>query len=146
MAEEYPPPSFFFKVTFELDGVTEQDIRFQEVSGLTSNVAVESVQEGGENRFTHRLPGRANFSNLVLKRGVTTNSGLIKWFKSAVEDLDIKPVTVTVSLLDETQEALSSWVFDKAWPVKWGFSNLNAQNNSIALETVELAYQRFWRL
>ncbi len=145
MAEYYPPAAFFFKVTFELDGTTEQDVNFQEVSGLTSEVGVESIKEGGENRFTHRLPGPAKFPNLVLKRGVVTSSGLIKWFKSTVEDLEVQPVDVTISLRDQDENDLSVWTFVKAWPMKWAFSNLNAQNNAVAIETVELAYQRFWR-
>lgn len=146
MAEYYPQAAFCFSATFELDEAGDQDVRFQEVSGLSSEVAVESVQEGGENRFVHRLPGKAKFPALVLKRAVLTDSGLIGWFKSAIEDLEIKPVGVTVSLLDESQSAVTTWSFVKAWPTKWSFSNLNAQSNALAVETIELAYQRFRRL
>jgi len=145
MPEVYPPTAFCFNAKFELDTASDQDIRFQEVSGLSSELAVENVQEGGENRFTHRLPGKAKFPSLVLKRAVITDSGLISWFQSAIEDLEIKPVGITVSLLDEGQNAVSVWNFVKAWPTKWAFSNLNAQNNALAIETIELAYQRFWR-
>lgn len=146
MLEVYPPAAFCFSAKFELDTAVEQDLRFQEVSGLSSELAVENVQEGGENRFSHRLPGKAKFPSLVLKRAVLTDSGLISWFKAAIEDLDIKPVGVTVSLLDESHEAISSWSFAKAWPTKWSFSNFNAQTNALAVETIELAYQRFTRL
>lgn len=146
MAEIYPPTAFFFSAKFELDTAGDHDIRFQEVSGLSSEVAVETVQEGGENRFAHRLPGKAKFPALVLKRAVLTDSGLISWFKSAIEDLEIKPVGVTVSLLNEKEEAVTVWSFVKAWPTKWSFSNLNAQTNGLAIETIELAYQRFKRL
>lgn len=145
--EHYPIPAFHFKVTFELDGVDENDFRFQEVSGLSSEAAVETLHEGGENRFSHRLPGRAKFPNLVLKRGYVGNSRLIAWFRDAIEALDITPVNVTVSLLDEAQkEVVNTWNFVKAWPLKWSFSSLNAQNNALTIETVELSYQYFTRL
>jgi len=146
MAEVYPPTAFCFSAKFELDTASEQDLRFQEVSGLSSEVTVENVMEGGENRFTHRLPGKAKFPSLVLKRAVLSDSGLIDWFKSAIEDLEIEPVGVTVSLLNEQQEAVTTWSFVKAWPTKWSFSNLNATTNALAIETIELAYQRFTRL
>ena len=32
------------------------------------------------------------------------------------------------------------WNFRNAWPVKWSVAGLDAQKNSIALETVEFAY------
>ena len=146
VTEHYPPPGFHFKVTFELDGVEENDFRFQEVSGLSAEVAVETLQEGGENRFSHRLPGRTKFPNLMLKRGFVASSRLIDWFRNAVESLEIKPVDMAVTLLDEAHEELTTWSFVRAWPLKWSFSNLNAQNNSLMIETVELSYQYCTRL
>ena len=146
MAEYYPPVGFHFRVVFALDRLTDHDFRFQEVSGLTRELAVETVVEGGENRFAHRLPGRAKYSNLVLKRGLVTDSRLIEWFKDAIDSLVIKTTVVRVSLLNEDHVPLTSWDFVKAWPVKWSVSTFNAQNNSIAVDTVELAYQYFTRL
>ncbi len=146
MVEFYPHTAFCFSATFELDGAGDHDIRFQEVSGLSSEVAVESVAEGGENRFVHRLPGPAKYPALTLKRALVSDSALIDWFRAAIENLEIKPVELTVSLLNEQFEAVTSWNFTKVWPTKWSFSNLNAEQNAIAVETIELAYQRFTRL
>jgi hypothetical protein len=48
------PRSFHFKVEFlDVGGVVENDIRFQDVSGLTAEMGIEEIQEGGENRFSH---------------------------------------------------------------------------------------------
>ncbi len=146
MAVEYPPVGFHFEVKFELDGATDNDVRFQEVAGLTAELGVETLQEGGENRFAHRLPGRAKYGNLTLKRGLTTDTALLDWFEAAVEGLAIEPVDVTVSLLNEQHEPLMSWSVTRAWPVKWSVSNFNAQNNAIVVDTLELAYQNFRRL
>ena len=143
MNARYPPVGFHFSVEFGLDGTSVHDTRFQEVSGLSAELAVESIQEGGENRFVHRLPGRSKYPNLVLKRGLVSDSRLIAWFRDAVENLAIEPADVTVSMLDETGAPLLSWNFVKAWPAKWSVSSLNAQNNAIAVDTLELAYQRF---
>ncbi|MBL9129087.1 MAG: phage tail protein, partial [Verrucomicrobiales bacterium] len=44
-------------------------------------------------------------------------------------------------LLDETHEPLATWQFANAWPVKWTLGNLNATDNSVLVETLELAYQ-----
>ena len=61
MAAYYPPGAFHFKVEFNgvtgTDNDTEQ--RFQEVSGLSFDIETEELKEGGENRFTWKLPKRA---------------------------------------------------------------------------------------
>jgi phage tail-like protein len=140
------PRSYHFKVEFlDVGGVVENDIRFQDVSGLTAEMAIEEIQEGGENRFSHRLPTRAKYSNLVLKRGMLTDSGLIEWFVDAIENFEFTPATVVVKLLDHDHEPLVTWNFIKAWPVKWVVSDFKATENSIVVETIELAYQYFRR-
>lgn len=140
------PRSFHFKVEFlDIPGVTANDIKFQDVSGLNAEVGVEEVKSGGENRFSHRLPTRAKYNNLVLKRGMLIDSGLVKWFTDAVENFSFSPATIIVKLLDKDHQPLQSWSFIKAWPVKWSISDFKATDNAIVVETIELAYQYFKR-
>lgn len=141
-----PPVGFYFKVSFDGLGLAASDVRFQEVAGLTSELGIEEVQEGGENRFSHRLPARAKFGNLILKRGMFLDSGLIKWFQDGIENFDFKPVTVTVNLLDESRAIIASWNFSKVWPVRWIVSDFKAQDGSLIIETIELCYSHFKRM
>lgn len=143
---DYPPVGFHFRVEFRLDGVTDGDMRFSEAGGLASELSVEELSEGGENRFVHRLPGRAKHGNLVLKRGLLKGSRLIGWFRDAVEDFEFKPAEVLVTLLNEEHAPLMGWSFIGAWPVKWTVSDFKAQENSIVVETIELAYKYFKRV
>jgi len=145
-----PPVGYHFRVEFSfLD--SDNDTRFQEVSGLSAEIASEDVVEGGENRFTHRLPVRTKYGNLTLKRGLLTSSQLIDWVKHAVESLEAsdkyKPTDVTVTLLDEAGEPLDeTYSFSKAWPVKWSISDLKASENALVIETLELSYNYFRRV
>ncbi len=151
MAGYYPPVGFHFRVEFGFLPGNTQDIRFQEVSGLAAEVTTEEVTEGGENRFSHRLPTRAKYSNLVLKRGLLTDSKLINWITNAVENIeanpdadDEQPTTVNVTLLNGEHEPLAdTYSFVNAWPVKWSVSDFKAMDNSIVVETLELSYQYF---
>ena len=144
MADYYPPVGFHFRVEFPGIG-KEDDISFQEVSGLTAGMDPESLEVGGENKFTYRLPKRPTYSNLVLKRGMLNDSGLIQWFKDAIENFQFSPVDVNVYLLNENHEPLATWIFMQAYPVKWAIANFNAKGNEVAIETIELAYQYFRR-
>ncbi len=49
------------------------DAAFQEVGGLEAEIEVETVVEGGENRFVHRLPKPVKHPNLSLKRGLASD-------------------------------------------------------------------------
>ncbi len=141
---EYPAVGFHFKVEFVgLDGATDNDVRFQQVSGLTAEVGTEELKEGGENRFAHRLPQPASYQNLVLKRGLLTDTALIDWFRDAIENFVFDPVTVDVSLLNENSDPLMYWSFIGAYPLKWSVSDLDAGKNDVVVDTIELAYQRF---
>lgn len=140
------PVSFHFKVEFE-DAGDDQDVRFQEVTGLSGEVTTEEFKEGGLNEYVHRLPTGAKYGNLVLKRGFVTDvdSGLAKWCRQGIEDFTFKPKELTVTLLNEEHEPLAVWSFVGAWPVKWSVSDLKAQDNTLAIESLEISYRRFRR-
>jgi len=111
---------------------------FRECTGLSMEREILEYAEGGNNDFVHKLPGRVKYANLVLKRGVTAQTALVKWFR----DVQSKPTlsTVTVTLLDFTGERARVWAFKEAYPVKWAGPNLNAGSDSAATETLEIAH------
>lgn len=143
MASAYALPAFHFAVKIAgVDGAG--DASFAEVSGLDDERPVVEIREGGENRFAHRVPERAGFGNLVLKRGVMRGgSRLGQWCKSSFENGLGEPLVVRnldVILLDASGAAMLSWNVAGAWPVKWHVSPLADDGSEIAVETLELAY------
>ena len=58
---------------------------------------------------------------------------------------DFKPSDVLISLLNESGDPVAVWQVIQAYPVKWNVSNFNANSNTIAIETIEFAYQYFER-
>ena len=139
----YPPLGFHFRVEFDLSGIADNDFRFREVDGLSSELDVETVTEGGENRFAHKLPGIAKYPDLILKRGLLTSSVVRDWARDALVNFDIKPITVWVTLLNEEHEPLKSFTVNDAWPKKWEISGFNAESSEIVVESMELAYSYF---
>ena len=136
----YPPVCFYFAVN--IAGITTAaDSGFAEADGLEAELGVKEIMEGGENRFTHRLPDRATHGKLVLKRGVViASSDLAAWCKATDFSGPITTHDITVSLLDENGSPLMDWNFSNAWPVKWSVAGLDAKKNEIALETLEFVY------
>ena len=102
----------------------KEDGAFQEVSGLEAEMELETVVEGGENRFVHRLPKPVKHPNLVLKRGIASDSSqLVTWCQSTSSRTTspgaIAPRDIVVCLRDEEGDPLRSWSIGNAFPVKW---------------------------
>jgi phage tail-like protein len=142
MDDYYPPWGFYYKVEFG-NSRNRNDVRFQTVSGLSVEYDMEEYKEGGENRFTHKLPVRTKYADLVLKRGMLTDSGVIEWFLKAFRDREFEPRDVNVILMNEKSEPLRTWKVAHAIPKKWLISDLNANENSVVIETMELSYRYF---
>ncbi len=138
----YPPVGFHFKVEFVGIG-NDNDVRFQSVAGLSLEYDTESYKEGGENRFEHKLPLRTKYPDLSLKRGMLTDSKVIKWCLDALQNRDFKPAQINIILLNEEHQPLKTWNVYNAWPKKWSVSDFNSQDNSIVIETLELSYNYF---
>jgi phage tail-like protein len=142
MADYYPPWGFYYKVEFGFSK-NKDDVRFQAVSGLSVEYDMEEFKEGGENRFTHKLPVRTKYADMVLKRGMLTGSEVIEWFLKAFRDREFKPTEVNVILMNEKSEPLRTWKIAHAIPKKWLVSDLNANDNAVVIETMELSYRYF---
>lgn len=132
-----PVPELRFKV--ELPGINIG--RFKEVSGLGVEVEVKEYMEGGVNDFVHKLPTRFKYQNIVLKRGVTFEIGLLEWLKRTRNDA--RRIDMTLTLMGPNNKPVQAWSFAEAYPVKWTGPTFNAGSNQIATETLEVAHTGF---
>lgn len=132
---------------FEVDGV--EIGWFMEVSGLEVTVETEDIQEGGQNSYVHRLPGRMTWPNLRLKRGVTKNDTLLAWLnKSSGEQFaaagnKLERSTAALTLLGAAGERLRAWEFDGAFPVKWTGPSFSTDSTDMATEELEITHHGF---
>lgn len=136
-------PYSAFNFTVEIDG--EQVAAFQEVSGLESENTPIEYREGADAMNTVRkLPGIEKYPNLTLKRGITGSLYLWEWRKEARDGSGLFPPVrdVVIHLQDEKHENVYKWKLINAWCCKVTGPTLNATGNEIAVETVELAYDR----
>jgi len=142
---EYPLTGFHFSVVFEIFPQLPIDIGFQEVTGLSVNVDVDTdtYREGGENRFVHRLPGRTKYSDIILKRGVSLVSGITAWCQDAIENFNFQPTNLLISLLDENHLPVTSWYVVNAIPINYAISGMNADQSQVLIETITLRYEYY---
>ncbi|MCD7977301.1 MAG: phage tail protein [Tannerellaceae bacterium] len=139
MSGEVLPVAFYFRVRFA--GV---ELAFKEVSGLTTEMELETVQEGGVNHYEYRLPKQTKHPNLVMKRALEQiNKQEISWIQAILENdfsQPVKPIQITVDLLNAKEEPLYTWACNHAFPVKWEVDTLDSEKNSVLIETLEFSY------
>ena len=156
-----PAPAYLFFV--ELSGVFVA--LFTECSGLQVQRAVETVQEGGINNYSHKLPGRIEFSNITLKRGLSLSRGLWDWMMQGRYNSRVRRINFSIiqgapshnlaTLIGDAAGAdndtfftvmgqgfgkVKHWDIENAYPVKWDMSSLNASSKNAAIETLEIAH------
>ena len=135
-----PVGELHFKVS--LGDVAGKEIGwFTECTGLTVEWEVFTYEEGGLNDHAHKFRGRAKYTNLVLKRGVTYEDNLLAWFLMCQDHAERKDISV--ELLGPDGKTVRGWQFLAAFPVKWQGPALNAGSNNVASETLEIAHHGF---
>lgn len=135
------------KFIFEVEGL--EIGTFQEVSGLGVTAEIEEVQEGGENQFVHKLPGRLSWPNIVLKRGITKSDNLFTWmsktsgtgFSGQGNKLQRRTAAVTLVAADGTR--IRQWSLVDAFAVRWGGPSFEATSTNPAVEELEIAHHGF---
>ncbi|HLP87144.1 MAG TPA: phage tail protein [Nostocaceae cyanobacterium] len=136
-------PYMSYNFVVEVGGVVVGG--FSEVSGLSSEIELESYQEGGLNSYVHQFPKHTTYPNLVLSRGLVNIDLFYIWYSATSQGL-IQQLNGTILLLNSEQIPVMWWIFKKAYPVKWEGPQLNASSNEIAVEKIELVHQGISKL
>ena len=134
---QYPISKFHFQV--EWGG---SRIGFTEVTGLEVSTDVIEYREGSSPEYHKiKMPGMQKFSNITLKRGTFRgDNDFYNWWNTVALNT-IERRNVTISLLNESHEPVVVWKVKNAWPVKVQSTDLKADGNEVAIETIELAHE-----
>ncbi len=137
MAEVYPIPKFHFSV--EMGG---SSVAFSEVSGLDVETEVIEYRHGASPEYIKtKQPGLKKYSNITLKRGVfKSNNDYYDWYNT-VKMNKIERRDVIISLLNEEHEPVVVWKIKNAWPTKIQSTDLKADANETAIESMELVHE-----
>ena len=137
-----PGTSLRFDVVIDDAGSRTRLGTFTSCQGLAAEYEVFEYQEGGENGFIHRIPGRLRYPNLVLSRALDASSGTVAAWFAAQQD-KVRRTTAVVTAYDPAGGAIASWSLRDVCPVRWTGPMFDASSASVATETLELAHHGF---
>jgi phage tail-like protein len=137
---DYPPGQVLrFRVL--IDG--ENDLgSWSKCDGLSVEFEVKEYQEGGENSYVHKLPGRVKYQNIKLTRVLNKDSSKVASWLTKLQT-DVKRQTAEIAALDSTGETIASWTLQGVYPLKWTGPAFDVGSNSTATETLELVHNGF---
>ncbi|XME02543.1 phage tail protein [Lachnospiraceae bacterium C1.1] len=149
--------SFRFQVTMSGEGYVKDgetassDAAFAECSGIKVISHVIKMRSGSDERGVQGIiPATVEYSNLTLTKGASSSNRFLNWVFECLPSFEKGPAnpvrrTVRITVLDELQKPGIIWSLYGAYPVSYTLGDLNAQNNSVLLESVEFAYSGLGR-
>lgn len=140
---ENPYSQFNFLVDLG-SGVTEgRDAGFSEVSGLGMEVTVAEYRNGNDREnAVRKITGLNKTSDVTLKRGLIGSLTLYKWLNDIRNGSQTAGRTVTITLLDEERQPVTTWKLLRARIIKHTSGPLNAKGTDVAMEEMVLACER----
>lgn len=147
---DYPAGNFRFHLNFREDRLSggagaDQSLcggAFAECSGLEATHEPKLIREGGLNYGAHQRAGTTTFATVILRRGITPNTDLWKWFEqSTVRGSYAYRLDVEIEHLDVDGSVVRTWKLERALPVKFKSGDLNARGGEVAVEELHLVHE-----
>jgi phage tail-like protein len=134
---EYPLPKFHFQTEW---GGTK--IGFSEITGLDVETEIIEYRDGASPEYSKvKMPGMQKFSNITMKRGVfQSDNEYFEWWNQVKLNKHERR-DLTISLLNEEHEPVMVWKVKNAWPTKIQSTDLKAEGNETAVESIEIAHE-----
>jgi phage tail-like protein len=115
---------------------------FMEVKGLGADLEITAYSEGGVNDHVHQLPVRHSWGRISLRRGVVRDGGLLwSWYVAGLTQSLGARRDGSVILLTPAGTPAMSWTFHSGLAVKWVGPELNAMQNAVAIEALDIAHE-----
>ena len=138
----FEDPLIGFKYSLDIGGkVTGY---FTEVSGLDIEyepVELKVVNEKGVPLIIQQ-PGRIKYSDITLKRGITSNLDIWTW-RQEIEDgnVDSARVNGSVTMRSEDGTPVAVWNFENGWPSKVSGPQVKSDSSEYGVEELVIVHE-----
>ena len=119
---------------------TEISASFSECSGLSVKIKTDTYYEGGVNDQQRIFLGHPQFSEVILKRGMTDDLVFWDWASQILSGKKQRR-NVNITVFNQAGETMQCWTLIGAVPVGWKAPSLQANSNTVAIEELTLAYE-----
>ncbi|MFB0559449.1 MAG: phage tail protein [Dehalococcoidales bacterium] len=140
-------PLIGFNVGLEIEGKLVGF--FTECSGVGSEswVIEHKLVDKLGNVIVQKVPGQLKWTDIVLKRGITSNMSMWDW-RRQVEEGKIGEARANGSIVmyNQAMEEIARWNFKNGWPRSITGPTVEADSNDFAVEAVEITHEGLTRI
>ena len=137
-----PFTTFNFRVRITVDENQLCQAAFSECDGLEMTMEPKTHREGGNNITQYQLVGPMSYGQLTLRRGMTETFDLWDWF-NRVNEGEYSLRTSEWSGEEQTTSPVDArFTLAGCLPVKLRAPSLNATDDGVAIEELQIAYER----
>lgn len=148
-APNTPPfTTFNFLVEITLGSSPDKlcDAAFAECDGLEMTLDTRAIREGGRNSGPVLLAGGVGYSQLTLRRGMSSNADLWTWFERvAGGERGLRATAEVVMKAPDHTKEQTRFVLTGCVPIKLRAPALNARDGLLAVEEIQIAYESLTR-
>lgn len=114
---------------------------FSDVSGLGTEITVAEYRNGNDKEnHVRKVGGVHKVSDVTLKRGILNSKTLFDWIGQARVQGPAAQKSVSITLLDESQKPVQTWVLRGVIPMKYTGPTLAGKGGGeVAIEEVVLS-------
>jgi phage tail-like protein len=112
------------------------------LSGLSMKIDTSPRAETAMTFFQHHLPGSMSYGHITLSRPISADTEKVLAWLSAYHMLPL-PLTAVINCLNQAGGTVVSFNLIGVTPVGWTGPNMDASQNQVAKETLELAHMGF---
>jgi len=129
--------------SFKLEVQDKMKGLFTEISGVGSEheIIEHKAVEGGKD-IVVKIPGRLKWSDITLKRGITSTMDVWDW-RAEVEagDMSVARRNGSISMLDLEGNTKAIWNFLNGWPSKVSGPTFKADSNEFGVEELVIVHE-----
>jgi phage tail-like protein len=122
---------------------------FTEISGLGSETEVieHKVVDPAGHDIIQKLPGRLKWTEVTLKRGITSVMDFWDWRKM-VEDGNVQGARSngSIIMLDQSLKPVAQWDFVNGWPSKISGPQVQSDSNAFGVEEMTIVHEGIKRI
>ncbi len=110
--------------------------------GSENEVIEHTITDGQGREIIQKIPGKLNWNNVTLKRGIITNKFLWYWRKQVEEgNINDAGKNVSIIMMNQAGTDVAQWDFTDAWFSRITAPSVTSSSNEIVIEEVVMMFE-----
>ena len=136
-------PLLSFHFSLDLQGSVSG--YFMEVTGVGSENEITELKvmaDNGIGQIVKKMPGRLKWTDITLKRGITSEMDMWAWRKMVTDgNIEASRKNGSIIMYDHLGAIVAQWDFVRGWPSKITGPSIKSDDNAVGVEELTISHE-----